>query len=429
MKNKSKQYKSRSIDETINMYLDNFSAFLLIGAKGVGKTETCKQITNSMFELDKRSVREELELVPSRILSSPRPVLLDEWQYSPELWTFIRHEVDNGLEEGAIIFTGSAPRTDMKVHSGAGRIPRMKMWPFSIEERELSQEFVRISEMLKNPTEFVASGETQTTFEEYLDEIFRSGFPGIRDKKEFARKIQLENYIETTIAHDFEEQGFAIRKPGALLAWWKTYAASIATVTSFATILETASATETQIPTKDTARTYRDALEVLNLIEEVPAWLPMGKLMPNIAKTPKHFLIDPALAISLLEIEREQLMNYNPPKAFGKLDISFTGRLFENFIFQSLAVYSELNQAKLSHFRTNRDSREVDFIIQKGNTLLLFEVKTANTIDQKDVRHLNWFEEVTKDSYQVVKNIVYSGRIAYQREDGVNVIPAGMLGL
>ncbi|MDR0200182.1 MAG: DUF4143 domain-containing protein [Streptococcaceae bacterium] len=419
-------YKIRLIDETIQQYLKSFPAFLLIGAKGVGKTRSCQEFAKTSFELDNRSVREGLELLPTHLNTASAPILLDEWQFSPELWNYVRHAVDDGLKEGTIIFTGSSPKIDMPIHSGAGRIPILKMRPFSLEERQLTTKKASLSQMFELVNNFKCEEKIDVQAEQYLDEIFRSGFPGIRDKKEMARDIQLEDYIQNMLTHDFVEQGYPIRKPQSVLAWWRTYAGAIATVTSFQTILTTAMATNVEAPSKGTANSYRDALEAFNMIEEVPAWLPMGKLMANIARTPKHFLVDPAFAIKLLGISKEQLINYQPPKSLGKINVSFIGRLFESLVYQSLSVYSDLNRAQLSHFRTNT-GKEIDFIVQKGNILLLFEVKSATTINQEDTKHLNWFETQVRDEYQVVKNLIYSGQVAYKRSDGINVIPAAML--
>jgi predicted AAA+ superfamily ATPase len=155
----------------------------------------------------------------------------------------------------------------------------------------------------------------------------------------------------------------------------------------------------------------------------------MGKLLPNLAKAPKHFLMDTAIAITLLAVSRDELTTLELPKKIGKFNKTFVGQLFESFVYQSLIVYAELNDAELSHFRLASGTREIDFIMKKGKRLLLIEVKTGVSVSEDDARHLNWFEAEAADEYKITKLLIHAGPFAYTRNDGVHVIPASMLGV
>jgi predicted AAA+ superfamily ATPase len=421
-------YNNRLIDKKLKQYTKDFPAILVEGAKAVGKTASCMQIAGTSYSLDSQSANQLLKADPSIVLSDNPPVLLDEWQYAPELWTFVRHAVDNGLNEGSIIFTGSSPKVNAKIHSGAGRIVRLKMRPYSIEERGLCSHIIRVSDLISSSADIKISGKTDVLLPRYIDEIFKSGFPGIRNKKENLRRILLQGYVDNIIHHEFAENGFIIKKPQALLAWLKAYAASIATTTKFQTILEIAMADGAEPPSRPTAVNYRDALGILNIIEEVPAWLPIGKLLPNLGKTPKHFFLDPSLAICLLSVTQDTLLNVDVPKPIGKFNKTFVGQLFESLIYQSLIIYAENIGAELSHFRQTNGQHEIDFILQKGADLILFEVKTGAAVNDHDVRHLNWFEKTVEGEYHITKAVIYAGEFAYTRPDSVHIIPAAMLG-
>ena len=272
------------------------------------------------------------------------------------------------------------------------------------------------------------SGKTALTLSDYMDEIYKSGFPGIRVRSERAIKRSLTSYIDNIIERDFQENNIIVRKPKALMAWLKTYAAATATTTSFKTILEAALANENISPSTKTATSYRDLLQNIGIIEELQPWIKMGKIFSNIAKAPKHFLLDPALSVTLLNITRETLLAGQPPKVIGTLNKSFLGQIFESFVYQSLAVYAEVNEAELSHFRTSDGTREIDFIIEKDDVIVLIEVKSKSAITTHDVRHLNWFEEKVKGEFKVQKIIVTTGSQAYTRQDGVHVVPVALLG-
>lgn len=420
-------YKKRLMDSLLQEYLEDFPAVLIEGAKDVGKTSTCQEFSKTEYHLD---MREQLSIVQadaSILFRQELPVLIDEWQRFPEIWDIVRREVDADLPLGSVLLTGSSPSLHQGLHSGSGRIERLKMRPFSIEERELAEPVITIKTLLTGVA-LTVSGKTALTLSDYIDEIYKSGFPGIRVRSERAIKRSLASYIDNIIERDFQENNIIVRKPKALMAWLKTYAAATATTTSFKTILEAALANENISPSTKTATSYRDLLQNIGIIEELQPWIKMGKIFSNIAKAPKHFLLDPALSVTLLNITRETLLAGQPPKVIGTLNKSFLGQIFESFVYQSLAVYAEVNEAELSHFRTSDGTREIDFIIEKDDVIVLIEVKSKSAITTHDVRHLNWFEEKVKDEFKVQKIIVTTGSQAYTRQDGVHVVPVALLG-
>jgi predicted AAA+ superfamily ATPase len=86
-----------------------------------------------------------------------------------------------------------------------------------------------------------------------------------------------------------------------------------------------------------------------------------------------------------------------------------------------------VNGARLRHFRNTAGTREIDFVLGKGRSILAIEVKLSETVTAHDVRHLNWFEKEFSH-YSVVKCAVTTGPYAYTRSDGTHVIPAVLLG-
>lgn len=421
-------YEKRLIDSILKEYVDELPAILLEGAKAVGKTETCKQLASTEYSMDNAAQRELLQNNPDIILQNAKPVLIDEWQLAPSLWSYVRHAVDDGLPNGSVLFTGSSIRVNSRVHSGAGRIIRLKLRPYSIEERNLSDSYIRIKDLFNFDSKATVNGETDKTLIDYLDEIYRSGFPGIRNKSERIQKVLLKSYVTNIAEHEFEENGFKILNPHSLLAWMRIYAASIGTETKQSTLINAATASDA-IPSAPTVSKYREALEILDITDEVQPFLPMGKIYGNLAKGTKHFMLDPAIALSLLGVEKDELIDYQVPKYVSKFHQTLTGQLIESFVYQSLVVYADVNDAQLSYYRNSRGTREIDFILQKGHRLILFEVKTNPDVKDWYVRHLNWFEDEIGDEFKVTKVLLNTGRYAYTRqEDHVHVIPLALLG-
>jgi predicted AAA+ superfamily ATPase len=422
-------YRKRIIDDRLKRMVAGSPAVLLEGAKAVGKTETAKQVAKTVIHLDSPQDNELYRSAPSLILSEEKPVLLDEWQTAPELWNYIRHQVDDGLADSSVIFTGSSIKVNANVHSGSGRIIRMRMRPYSIEERQMADRYVRISDLFtgKNVTPL----RTNLTILDYIDEIYRSGLPGIHDiEDEEIRSAQIKSYVENLAEHDFVENGFTIRNKIGFKAWLTAYSAASGTPTAFAKILDVAASRTSEAPSEDTQLTYRNALETLYFIEELQPFAGLGKLGKELSKKPKHFLMDPSFVVTLLDVPREKLTDYQAPAHISKFNPTFLGQLIESLVYQSLTVYADANQAELYQYRDSRGTREIDFIMQKQKHLILFEVKSDSTAKSEYVKHLNWFADVAeRDGYDVTKVLLYAGNTAVQREyDGVIVIPIGLLG-
>lgn len=423
------EYEPRIIDKPLTENFKELPAILIESAKAVGKTVTASRLAKTVMSLDNPQIKMLLQNNPASLLSAPKPVLIDEWQLESELWSFVRHQVDDGLANESILFTGSSIRVDASIHSGAGRIVRMKMRPYSIQERQMVNQYISVNKLLNDPT-YQATGINDKKLDDYLDEIFRSGFPGIRKRSAKARELLIRDYVNNIIQHDFEENGFAIRKPATLRTWMKSFAGAIATTTSYKKIIDTAMANNEPTPSRPTADFFREALKILYIIDDVPAFIGMGKLFPALTKAPKHFMLDPAIAMNLLDMTKDQLTNFDVNKHVGKINSDMIGQLMESLVYQSLIVYADALDAHLTHFRDSKGRHEIDFILQKGRKLVLFEVKANPNIKNSYVKHLNWFEEKVKEEYQVSKVLLNTGQVAYQRQDDhVQVVPIAMLGI
>lgn len=129
-------YKRRIVDSQLAELL-NIAGFVVIeGPKAVGKTETAKQQAASLIQLDiNLNARESARIAPATVLNEKAPLLIDEWQLVPELWSHVKVAVDTRQLRGQFILTGSAvPQDDITRDSAAGRVARLKMRPMSLFE-------------------------------------------------------------------------------------------------------------------------------------------------------------------------------------------------------------------------------------------------------------------------------------------------------
>ena len=134
-----KDYRRRVIDKSIETYLQVSGAICIEGPKWCGKTWTSAYHSNSEFLIgdpsNNFSNRQLAELNPSFVLQGDTPRMIDEWQEVPSIWDATRAEVDKRHKKGQIILTGSStPKTKGIMHSGAGRIVRLRMNTMSLYE-------------------------------------------------------------------------------------------------------------------------------------------------------------------------------------------------------------------------------------------------------------------------------------------------------
>lgn len=418
------------MDAELDEFFPYVSAMVLDGPKAVGKTTTALQRARTAVRLDDLRARTPIEADPALALHGEPPVLIDEWQRVPAVWDEVRHAVDDDPAGGRFLLAGSAsPYHEAPQHSGAGRIGRLRMRPMTLEERGVTQPTVHLASLVRGGRPEV-SGQCALTLADYVEEVVASGFPAIRTLPDRARRFQLDSYLRGVVDKDVVDQGVWVRRPEAMMAWLRAYAAATSTTASYRQILDAATPGETDKPAKATATVYRDVLASLWLLDPVPAWLPTGSAMTRLGRAPKHHLADPALAARLLGVSAGALLTGDgvPVPAFPGAD-TLLGALFESLVTLCLRVPAQACEARVCHLRTRNGDHEVDLLlVLPGERILAVEVKLAGAIEDRDVRHLRWLEEQLGD--RVVDSVVVStGRYAYRRPDGIAVVPLGLLGL
>jgi predicted AAA+ superfamily ATPase len=419
-------YVRRVLDDTLDEVLPVLQAVALQGPKGVGKTATALQRASTVLRLDDARQRDVYAADPDRLGSLRPPVLIDEWQRLPAVWDDVRRAVDNGAAAGQFLLTGSAAPAGATIHSGAARIVDFRLRPLSLAERELVLPTVSLAELLSGAKPPVA-GVSPVGLDEYVDELLRSGFPGIRGLPDRARRLQLDSYLHTIVHREFPEQGVVVRKPETLRAWLAAYAAATSTTSSYTTILDAATGGSSGKPSKATTVTYRDVLAQLWLLDPVPAWLPGDNRLQRLAKAPKHQLADPALAARLLHLDRLTLLEGRAAGPGIPREGTLLGALFEHLVGLSVLVYAQASEAHVGHLRALDGGHEVDLIVEQGCGVVALEVKLTAAVGDRDVRHLLWLRDRIGERLRDAV-VVTTGPEAYRRADGIAVVPAALLG-
>jgi predicted AAA+ superfamily ATPase len=416
-------YIDRFADTAIRKGLTSSGAVLIRGPKGCGKTYTAEQFAASeiFVDTDPRA-RGFMDTDPALMLRGAAPRLLDEWQVYPELWNYVRREVDARQEKGQFVLTGSAnPADNAKIHSGVGRFSVVTMRPMSRVELGLSNAGVSLAALL-NPNgepDFRGVPERIYSMGEVARQLVTGGWPGLlHSGAEDAAKFA-EDYISLTSETDISRVDDTKRDPFKVKRLLQSYARNIATQAAVSSMVKDARGEDSDF-TEATAFSYINALERLMIIDNLPAWNTHIRSTVALRTTPKRHFADPSLAVGALKLSWEDLMQ----------DLNFTGYLFESSVIRDLRVYADAISADVSFFRDAKE-REVDAIVQRADGAWAgFEIKLG------DVRVDDGAEALLKlmgilDFGQMKKpsslNVVTSSGFPYRRKDGVNVIPASVL--
>lgn len=437
-------YAHRIIDQELQELLKQLPAILLEGAKGVGKTSTASRLAASVIRLDDEVQRGLLQADMSLLLQKERPILIDEWQRYQPVFDTVRRAVDEDPRPNQFLLTGSAGPANPHTHSGAGRIPTLRMRPLSLAERGMEAPTVSLKTLLAGATQSVR-GETPIGLTDYTREILQSGFPGIRRFTGRALRLQLNGYVERIVDRDFEEASQRrMRAPYLLKRWLGAYAAAVSTTASQETIRDAATGGEDEKPSRTSTRSFREVLEQMWIVEPVPAWVPSANPFTPLVQAPKHQLVDPSLAARIHGLDEEALLEAKRPsnRVFEDVPVGgllgprsgmvrdglWLGRLFESLVTQSVRVYSQAAEATVCHMRTSNGRQEIDLIVVRPDRrVLAIEVKLGAVVHDDDVKHLLWLKsQLGPDVIDMV--VINTGPQAYRRKDGVAVVPAALLG-
>lgn len=421
------EYRTRIIDDVLDATLTELAAVALEGAKGVGKTATGSRRAATVLSLSDPRNRASVAANFDLVTQVDPPVFIDEWQLEPQVWERVRQAVDEQpYASGRFLLAGSAglaPKT--RVHSGAGRIVTLTLRPMSLSERGIQEPSVSLRALHAGSA--TVHGTTRLGTKDYVEEILRSGFPGIRNLKPANRDRQLDSYLARIVERDMPDNGITVRRPAALRAWLRAYAAATATTADYTKILDAATPGEPEKPARNTVDGYREHLGRLYILDPVEAWTPTFAPLKRLTYSPKHHLVDPALAARLVGIGARGLLVGEGERVSPSTG-TWLGALFESLAVQSVRVYADAMNARVGHLRTKNGDHEVDIIVETNDTrCVAFEVKLADTVHDGDVRHLHWLRQQlgARLADSVVLN---TGPHAYRRQDGIAVVPLCLLG-
>lgn len=421
-----KEYKKRIADELLKKKLKGKGAVLIQGPKWCGKTTTAEQISNSVLYMDNPEDKEQnislADLQPSLLLTGATPRLIDEWQLAPKLWDAIRFEVDHRGEEGQFILTGSSVLANMDevTHTGTGRFAWLTMRPMTLYESGESNGSISLLELFNNSTKL--NGISELTLKDVAYLCCRGGWPrSIFMDKETALE-QAYDYYNAVVNSDISRVDNINRDPERAKNLMRSYARNIGSQVSNETIKDDMINNDLFSLDVDTVLSYINALKKLFVIEESPAWIPNLRSKTAIRTSKTRYFVDPSIAVAALGIGPNDLIN----------NLNTFGLIFESLCIRDLRVYAESINGSVYHYR-DASGLECDAVVHlRSGVYGLIEIKLGgdnlinegveNLIKMKNKIDI---EKMNNPAFLMV--LTATGKYAYQREDGVYIVPIGCL--
>lgn len=365
-------YINRAMETTFKRMAQEFSVILLTGPRQVGKTTMLKRLAEAegvnreYVTLDDITEREMAKNDPKLFLQLHKPpVFIDEVQYAPELFPYIKIYVDEHQQAGDFWLTGSQifKLMDGVQESLAGRVCLLHMSPLSQAEACgcTSEPFTVDFERLLMRSKAVAPASIQKIFER----IWRGGMPAIVSGVKKEQAAVYSSYISTYIDRDVKEIADRVDS-FKFLNFVTVVAALTSQMVNYKTI---ADAVEISVPT---VKNWLNILERLGIIFYLHPY--SNNLLKRMVTKPKLYFYDSGLVAYLTKwTDSETLMNG-----------AMSGAILENFVVSEIVKsYQNAGLEPFIYYYRDKDNKEIDIVLERNGTLYPLEVKKTMMPDKR----------------------------------------------
>ena len=358
-------YIKRTLEQKVKEISEDYSCVLLIGPRQVGKTTMLEHLMEGTgrqkVTLDDAENRRLAKSDPSLFLEMhPAPVLIDEVQYAPELFSYIKILVDNGAAPGSYWLTGSQAfqLMDLAQESLAGRTAIVHMSALSQSElygdgttEPLSISIEKLNERKNHLSPCSAS--------EMYERIWMGSMPGHRSGRYRDRDIFYSSYIQTYINRDVTDMIPGVDK--LLFADFIRAAACRA-----GQMLNTHDIAQDVGVSDDTAKRWLQVLEKSEVIFYLRPY--SNNLLKRTVKTPKMYFFDTGMVAYLTK--------YSSPEIL--MNGAMNGAILENYVVAEIRkTWRNSAKESLIHYYRDKDTNEIDVVIEADGELHPLEIKKS----------------------------------------------------
>ena len=358
------QYIKRDLEKKILSVSQEYSCILITGPRQVGKTTVLKQLMGNdrdYVTLDDLEERGLAKRDPALFLQMHSlPIFIDEVQYAPELFSYIKIAVDNGAAPGSFWLTGSQAFHLMTLaqESLAGRIAILHMPSLSQHEIHGSGENVPFTVDLDALKRRKAIGELADLSGIY-ERIWKGSMPGLVSGKYTDRDLFYSSYLQTYIERDVSELVERIDK----LLFQDFIRAAACRAGQMLNIHDIASDIGVS---DDTAKRWLAVLEQSDVIFYLRPY--SNNLLKRTVKTPKLYFFDTGLVA--------YLARYTSPEILANGAIN--GAILENYVVSEIRkTYQNAARDCLIWYYRDKSSNEIDMVMESDGQLHPLEIKRS----------------------------------------------------
>ncbi len=358
------KYIRRDLEDKILSLSEEYSCILITGPRQVGKTTVLKQLMAENREyvtLDDLEERKLAKTDPAMFFQiHGLPIFIDEVQYAPELFSYIKIAVDSGADPGAFWLTGSQTFSLMELaqESLAGRIAVLRMSSLSQHELYGTGKATPFSVDLQQLKERKATN-APADMKEIYERIWNGSMPGLSSGKFTDRDVFYNSYLQTYIERDVCE---LVRNIDKLLFsdFIRAAACRAGQMLNIHDIAQDVGVSD------DTAKRWLCVLEKSDVIFFLRPY--SNNLLKRTVKTPKMYFFDTGLVAYLTRYSSSEIL------ANGAIN----GAILENYVVaEILKTYRNNAKECLMWYYRDKDSNEFDMVIENDGELHPFEIKRS----------------------------------------------------
>lgn len=357
-------YIKRSLEKVVSEVTKEYPVVLVTGPRQVGKTTMLQKLMEgterdyvSLDDLNERSLaKNDPELFLQ--LHKP-PILIDEVQYAPELFTYIKIHVDKSHNFGDFWLTGSQVFKLMHgvQESLAGRVAVLSLTSLSQAEMCGAQmePFTIDLESLGNRGKARNPADTRGIY----DRIFRGSMPAIVSGQNSNNQIFYSSYLATYIERDVKELSDAIDSL-KFLQFITAVAARCGQMLNVADIARDADINQKQ------AKDWLGILETMGIIFYLHPY--SNNLLKRLVKTPKLYFYDTGLICYLTKWSSADTLESG----------AMNGAILENYVVAEIRkTYLNSGKEPFMYYYRDKDAKEIDIVLEHDGVLNPIEIKKS----------------------------------------------------
>lgn len=404
-------YISRTLADYILQINDSFKVLLLTGPRQIGKTtllENLQQDVRSYVSLDALDKRMAAKEDPAGFVAAlDLPVLIDEVQYAPELFSYIKMVVDKQKEKrGLFWMTGSQQFAMMKnvSESLAGRVAIVSMSGISLAEEEgrpTTPPFIPTQEVLKDRQKIASSLSAKDIF----FKIWRGAYPDVVTAGGKNWQQFYESYVLTYVERDARDY-LQIDNLVAFGKFLQVAAARTGQKINYREISKEIGIAE------QTIKSWFNVLEATGLIVMLyPYFKNVGK---RVLKTPKFYFMDTGLCAYLTKWVNPDVLE-NGAMAGAMLETYVISEIIKSYIHNGVAppIY----------YYADKDHKEVDLLIERAGHLYPIEIKKTASVRNSGFKGFDFLKSLKTPIGHGCVLCFSSDLIPYSKD--VDIVPIG----